>query len=356
MTFLLLVSTADDIARSVARADAPQLTMAPTPEFVRPLRVMGVRLNSDGTLTPTTEWMDVMSYPAGGGTILDCWDAFGIDCRGNLNGGDECGLPGPEYRWFFGPNYVQGFYATNWQAGNDGRTGASKRVAFAWFMNSGDTFLYALFTGKESRADCGGYTVDYSGVIYDFGYLPGGAFMADINLSGIGLSHILDSDGDGSVVIILAQSFNGMDFVLSPYSQCLLWGSDATWDGVPLVGTQNGIVYSETGCWDWHFGVCPDPLGPMIGFGDCVSGCSSDGCLGTETLSVKAKNKAGKCQVKAILKNGKVGGRYGFVMPTGQCRSAVANDRGKAVVKEYPSRPGNVSVETCGRWASVCCP
>ncbi|GIK15839.1 MAG: hypothetical protein BroJett003_08030 [Planctomycetota bacterium] len=84
--------------------------------------------------------------------------------------------------------------------------------------------------------------------------------------------------------------------------------------------------------------------------------CSSDGCNGTELLTAKVREKTCGCQVQAILKRGTPGSFYGFKMPNGACVSAEANRRGKAKVKQCPSRGGKVFVTSCSLEARVRCP
>ncbi|MCG3131285.1 MAG: hypothetical protein FLDDKLPJ_02075 [Phycisphaerae bacterium] len=84
--------------------------------------------------------------------------------------------------------------------------------------------------------------------------------------------------------------------------------------------------------------------------------CGSDGCNGTELLSAKVREKSCGCQVQAILKRGTPGLFYAFKMPDGTCVSAEANRRGKAKVKQCPSRGGKVFVHSCGLEARVRCP
>ncbi|MCC7290970.1 MAG: hypothetical protein IT449_02790 [Phycisphaerales bacterium] len=84
--------------------------------------------------------------------------------------------------------------------------------------------------------------------------------------------------------------------------------------------------------------------------------CASDRCEGTEELAAKVREKSCGCQVQAILKHGAVGKDYGFLMPDGECLSAEANRKGKAKVKQCPSRGGKVLVSSCGLEARVRCP
>lgn len=337
------------IASAVAAAPPP----TPVFEYAGPvqravaLRVMGVHMNADGTFTPTTDWIDAPQInPAT--SNLDCWDAFG----GSHSGAFMTGYPNP-------------FYAGNWQKGDDGKTGDATHVAFAWYVDRELTFVYGLFTGKNHYQDCTGYTVDYSGVVYDFGTLTAGAWYSDADLNGTGLFHTLDADGDGSYIGVLGTSFHGGSFGLHQGAQPLLWGANAVEDGVPLVGTNQAMQYDDLNldgahelpgeCVNYAYGRYPDPLQAKVGFGNCGN-CPSDACGGGETLTVKTKAKAGQCQVKAILKHGVASSAYGFSMPTGVCMSAATNDKGKAVVKEFPSRNGSVSVPTCGLTAGAACP
>ncbi|GMU36459.1 MAG: hypothetical protein KJ057_07450 [Phycisphaerae bacterium] len=95
---------------------------------------------------------------------------------------------------------------------------------------------------------------------------------------------------------------------------------------------------------------------PIINDHQYGSICSSDGCNGAELLTAKVREKTCGCQVQAILKRGTPGSFYGFKMPNGECVSAEANRRGKAKVKQCPSRGGKVFVTSCSLEARVRCP
>lgn len=93
---------------------------------------------------------------------------------------------------------------------------------------------------------------------------------------------------------------------------------------------------------------------PKIGSG---GGCGIGGqCNGAETLRASAKSKRGACQAKAVIKQATPGQVYAIRWPSGDCASAIANDRGKAIAKQYPAGSGVVTLPDCGLSANVVCP
>ncbi|MCG3130903.1 MAG: hypothetical protein FLDDKLPJ_01677 [Phycisphaerae bacterium] len=94
----------------------------------------------------------------------------------------------------------------------------------------------------------------------------------------------------------------------------------------------------------------------LLGEGGGGGPCNSDGCNGNESLKASARAKGCGCQVKGVLKNATPGAVYGIQLPSGQCVTTAANNRGKAKAKECPSVSGNVSVPTCGLSRAVNCP
>lgn len=329
-----------------------------------PVRICGARLLDDGRVVPTTAWVDYQQHVSEScGSTLDCWDAFGNDSVSAPYGGVECGLPGQQYRWYFGASYVSPFYAANWNQWTDGHVGDATRVEFFWFTTNSDMSYYFLFTGRNQPGDCS-YSVDYSGVAYDFGSVPPGASWADVDLEGTGLYHTLDPDGSGSYVGILADSWDGENVVLAQ-AQSMLWSANAASHGIPLAGMNHDIELDDDNptdgrldpeheCYSYAYGICPDPLQACVGFGNCNP--QNKHCSGSEKLKATTSQKLGTCKVKLVLKKGLPNHMYKLKLPTGECSLKTTSSDGKAVFHEYPSASGTASIPACGVSVEVNCP
>jgi len=345
--------------------------------FVPAIKAMAVTMNPDGTVTPKGDWVMLNNQGGGTGTAassLNLFDAFendGTACPGPAApaGGDACGLPGPGYRWFFGPSYHNPFtVAENDADGGGGVNGDRAEFGWYWYCSgSGTEDCYvAIFTGDTHDNTCGGAYNLIDGVVFGFGVLncnPGGYYYTDVcDLIGQGVPLTTYSDGvDGGV---LAQAFDGQTLTLCTGGQFMLWGENAgTGD---LAGEHDDISYDDDApadgqhgsgeCYSYGFGICPDPLHHMVGIEGAAQTCASDGCNGGEKLKARAKDKNGQCQVKGTVTNGSPGSVYGIVLPSGDCTQKAANSNGKASAKERPSSSGTVSVPTCGLSKAVTCP
>lgn len=260
------------------------------PIFVAPTAV--ARVAADGQLT--SPW-----YAVGdGGTAqsvcdtLLCFDAFEPD--GNVPGfpnecypAFDCGMGSS--RWWFGTGYTLGTFAANdMQSGCvDCRGAIAQRVEFAWYWGpcpghgGASRCLVGVWT-TENWADCeppaySGST--YSGVLYDFGTLdcnPGGYYFADIyDLCDLGLYHQLPADGAGGYLVVLSQGTSNGYIVLAEAGQTMLWGPKYVdtqgpkqyQDDNPRDAMHNFLDAALGGeCYDYAFGVCPNPLGACAAF------------------------------------------------------------------------------------------
>ncbi|MCG3125628.1 MAG: hypothetical protein CHACPFDD_00453 [Phycisphaerae bacterium] len=249
------------------------------------------RIAPDGQLS--SPW-----YETGEGGIsqtvcstLLAFDNFEVDPAGVPT---EC-YPPPcgmgSSRWFFGTAYANTFAANDMNVGCAGaQASESSRVGYAWYWgpcpSQGGTSrcLIAVFT-MEDWQDCAftgqGYAGTYSGILYDFGPLPcnpGNYFFTDVSdLCDFGLFHQLPFDGRGGYAIVLAQGTSGGFLVMAESGQCMLWGTKQGNpdhqgpfqydDDNPRDGVHN-FAPSDLGgeCYNYVFGVCPDPLGAAIAF------------------------------------------------------------------------------------------
>ncbi len=338
---------------------------------VDPQRVMHIAWNGDGTVTPLSDWVE-MSPPSGGETgtassSLNVFDAF-------YNDGNACGTGGapncPEGccdRYAF-EGYCNTFTVAEMDSERDG---TADRVQFAWYWTcdgSGtERCIVAVITGESPDFGCAGYALA-DGIIYDFGELPcngGGYYFADVCLCDAGMWQQVYKDGASAG--ILAKDFQGGELVFATCAQFILYGGYA--EGLfDLAGSHGPNQFNDDNprdgrhdfpgeCYNYAFGRCPDPLRWSMGMGDCGNvDCPSDACNGGEALKVKTRAKGCGCQLKAVLTNATPGLSYGFVMPDLECKTAVANSRGKAVAKDCPSRGGDVTVPTCGLRRTATCP
>lgn len=264
---------------------------------VSPIRVAGI----DRNLNLTTPWFDV----ANGGTAACpptalAFDAFEPD--GGIPGfptdglyGEDCGLGGS--RWFFGPSYCNMFIVNDMTLAPGFTGAASERPAWGWYWygdgNSAgsEQCFVAVFTAEDFDDSCAGpaATNYYSGILYDFGALgtnPGGYYFTDLQdgLCGSGLFHQMPTDDSGAYAVVLANAIGtGGTLYLATCGQMMLWGTKGgnpssqgaiQWDDDnPIDGTHT----APDECYDYTFGLCPDPLGAMMCFyaeggeTDCLS-------------------------------------------------------------------------------------
>ncbi|MCG3126365.1 MAG: hypothetical protein CHACPFDD_01200 [Phycisphaerae bacterium] len=246
---------------------------------------------------------------------LLCFDAFEPD--GNVPGfpnecypGFDCGMG--SHRWWFGTAYTLGTFAANdMQSGCVDCWGAvAQRLEFAWHWGpcpdhgGVSRCLVGVWT-TENWADCqapayAGST--YSGVLYDFGTLEcnaNGYYFADIyDLCDLGLYHPLPLDGAGGYLIVLSQGTSNGYIVLAEGGQTMLWGPKRVdtqgpkqyQDDNPRDAMHNFLDAALGGeCYDYAFGVCPDPLGACaafysdVGRSMCSPVCAREECCPCDT-------------------------------------------------------------------------
>lgn len=271
------------VVATVALAGGGEPQLAGPARFIRPQSV--ARIAPDGQIT--SPWYDL----GDGGVAqtvcqtLLCFDCFEPDASGVPTEcySIDCGRGGA--RWYFGTAFNNSFAANDMTMGCDDCDGtASERVEFTWYWGPcghfADPCYVAIFTA-ENWADCAypaykGST--YSGVIYNFGAITcnTGPYFADVSdLCDFGLFHQLPADGSGAYLIMLSNGTSGGHIVLSTGGQPMLWGTKSVDyqgpkqydDDNPKDGVHNYIEVSLGGeCYDYTFGVCPDPLGASIAF------------------------------------------------------------------------------------------
>lgn len=241
------------------------------------------------------------------------FDNFEPDVDGSVSGtvgfpigGGTCGLGSPEDadsgRWFFGTTYNNPFAANDMTAASGGGSDINDMVV-AWNFGAGaDRGMFLVISTFDSNAiadntglcDTPVNQDDASflgGVILDFGFDPGSSagyyftVVEDLStVSGISVPVPADLIGAYHVIIGTYVTDPATDGVLdtTPGSQPMLWGTgDAEAIGGAAdgdrPGTQNewqwdddfvidGVHQAPDECYNYAFGVCPDPLGAMIAF------------------------------------------------------------------------------------------
>lgn len=372
----LCVIIAAILVTGVALAGERELKPAPAATLIHPSRAISVLWNGDMSVTPVGGWSPLSqpgegrSYPTALSS-LNLFDAF-LDSDGPCPGGGGqsdtfC------YRWYLGPAYVNPFTVGEMDAVKDA---AADHIEFAFTIGRTPDHAYvAILTGESPDYGCGGYTLS-SGIVFDLGPLEDGAYTVDSVLDDPDM--FLLSYRQGAIGGIIAEDFIDTDgdgqpdtLVLAKVAQFILYGNKGVdEDNGPfdLAGSHGPIQWDDDNpidghhgqneCYNYAYGLCPDPLHWMVGLGDCGNSvtCPSDTCNGHETLTARVNSSGCGCKVKAILKHGDPGATYGFAMPSGECIPAKASDRGKAVAKECPSAGGKVEVQDCTLSADVVCP
>ncbi|MCG3126695.1 MAG: hypothetical protein CHACPFDD_01547 [Phycisphaerae bacterium] len=300
---LMVKSMACCCLASMAVADGGALQLLGNGKFMSPKSV--ARIAPNGQIT--SPW-----YNLGDGGVaqtvcqsLLCFDAFEPDglvpgfpneCYASIN----CGLGSA--RWFFGTAYNNSFCANDMTMGCDDCDGTvSERIQYAWFwgpcpLQGGIApCLIAVWTA-EDWLDCAAPAYSgstYSGVLYNFGSITcnTGYYFTDVtDLCDFGLFHQLPADGSGAYLIVLSNGTSGGFIVLSENGQPMLWGTKSVdfqgpkqYDDDNPKDAVHNFADSTLGgeCYDYTFGVCPDPLGACItlygaaGRVPCTESCSA---------------------------------------------------------------------------------
>jgi hypothetical protein len=218
------------------------------------------------------------------------FDCFGPDATGTPTDGlygVDCGLGSG--RWYLGTNFHNPHYAFDIHLSPGTQGKLATRMEFAWFdfRPMGDEHFYVVMWPVEDYdASCAGpaFTSTFGGIIFNFGMLyPDNYYYT--NIAHIAIPFQLPLDGVGGVEVVYAQAVTASSIVfISPCVQPMLWGTfdpgcdppgtntsfqvGTQWDDTnPLDGT---FGYPAIGlpseCKDYHYGVCPDPLGAMYCF------------------------------------------------------------------------------------------
>jgi hypothetical protein len=342
----------------ISSANAGELQPVGAGAKVTPVRVAPAQLINGEVVIG--EWQNY-AQPIAGCWGAEWWDGFDPDSAGFPEDEDGCGLGSS--RWFFGPSWVN-LAATNDMADVAAPGGEALFTNFAWYWYCGgsgtEQSVVALFTLEDMDGDaCSGFDNFYDGVAYDFGDLacnPGGYYYTNVDLTGSGLFHQMPTDGQGGYQIqFLTDDGNS----LATGAQPMLWGNGPTRPGTQGCvewdddNPADGAYDPNTECYDLCVGLCPDPLGAAVSFGDGSDDCDGGGCNGDEKL--KASCRRGT--VKGKLSRGTPGQTYTFTLDGGNPKDETANNNGKAKAKykNVPNGSHTVEVEDCGLSDTVNC-
>jgi hypothetical protein len=272
----------------VALAAAGLLTGAFAAEFVavkpgdmksiKPIRVAGVKGSSNGRLVMTTGWInytEVAGAQRVGNLLFDNYEGDGTQAPGNEFPTD--GLYGEKYffselgetegtRWIRrSASYRNVLWSRGMESlfsGGNGQEAVGVDVLFN--QNVDEPFLYALLTSDDPTTSTLPDFSTFSGIIYDFGPVPPGFYLSNIDLRDTGLSHTMPSDGRGSYMGIFGNAFDEGtgEITLSQQAQPGLWGTKPLnpsqinrfmWqDGKDDDGSHNGDFESNEYI-DWKF-------------------------------------------------------------------------------------------------------
>jgi hypothetical protein len=292
-------------------ADGPSkrvLHRAETPLRVQPTRAAQSEF-VDGRLILTSDWVEL------GATTRNPPNTYAYDAFE----GDENGVPTddapfgctpfmpPGARWLLGNTYNNPFWSNDMTTGPAAHGLECEGINLAWFWNidpvsgyddsDGDGILdqvcyMAVLTSETFGFQCEDYGLNslLPGVIYEFANLrdcvdaqQSGFLYTTIDLTGTGLFHAMPADGVGGHIVMYGTAYNPGtgEFTLARgegdvWAQPMLWCTDDAEPpgGSERIGTQEAIVYENidpdeppsSECYEYSFGVCPDPLGACIGF------------------------------------------------------------------------------------------
>jgi hypothetical protein len=332
---LAVAVVANAEARKVGRLQAmPWSGVTLTPDRVAKIDINGNRLS---------DWVELKKGGATDGPAcasldmaFDCYD-MADTASADPVAGDLCGLGGPGYRWFFGPDYN---IATQWNdmSGVVGPDALSRAVQGVYFFGDGSdldpgtpeleqNFAALIFTSEDWASDgCTEPAEVYDGIVAQFDGIPadpGGYYVVDVDVcDDPSLFWTKPTDGAGAYLLLWATYdqadpdtlfFTSTDVM--QWGTCDAGGTPCTGGTYMRVGTQDFVGYIddltvpldpvepdgcpfnvnmpdgifgdddlsedpigiECECVDLAAGLCPDPLGMMFAL---LSGEGGVACVG----------------------------------------------------------------------------
>jgi hypothetical protein len=321
---------------SMALAAGDQLQRASATKEVVPVRIG--QLGPDHSII---RWVDYGNrQECTFDLTFDCYEPdVGDDCGfGDAYpvGGDDCGINtnecvgSPSLRWYFGRSYCN-MYSSNdmkFDPAYSGRSAERICIAWQWWVNGPQTgenmaLVVETFDGFDETCQFGdpnGFGNWLGGVVAYYGYYngsAGGYYYTDLDLCGYDWVP-LPPNGYGSynLWILTYDDADPNVLYLATCGQPMLWGSgldeyptqDCTDRGHGPCpdgesSDQDSIQWDDDTnydgwhdapdeCYDYTFGVCPDPLGSMVCMwvdedGDeCVGDIDGDGRTYQEDLGL----------------------------------------------------------------------
>ncbi len=311
-TLLATVSCSMLLSLSVAFADGAQkprqheLFTGPI-QYAQPLRACKVRM-INRQIVQVGPWVDLSQFspasdfqpsPCGSGTLaFDNNELHPPDVCQNPKYGDPCngpdGTPMGCSRWYFGPDYYNPLWINDMIVVPGTEGAQADALQPVWYMQraEGNTsnFYMAIFTGEFADGtltnfdNCSDTDLTiYDGVAFDFGSTIGtGGWRSDICLAGSGLSLQMPNSGQGVYIVGYFSDLTTPTLWPDPV-QPLLWGTKpgnpsqqgpTQWDDD---NPSDGQITLPDECYDYTYGVCPDPLGGMMAFWVPAAGCVPNG-------------------------------------------------------------------------------
>lgn len=258
-------------------------------QAIQPIAMAKIRKEANGQVTMLTEWMPVGSFADRGTTLR--FDGAGQSSGFPATSADciTAGLPDGS-RWYFGPTAINPHHASDYSM-DDGAAAAGgtfEALDYQWWVNATAPFLLAVFPYSDYPADptteCAILATGSDGVIFDFGTVTGGGGYFFTAITGISALNI-NLEANGYLEFVHAEAFDGTTLTIASYeTQPMLYGTPElrgeVGPGVSFGGQWDDdapldAVFGDGECYDYTFGVCPDPLSASFAIYTLGGGCPS---------------------------------------------------------------------------------
>lgn len=329
----LLACAAGMACCSLALAKPPLEKLRPGAE-IQPISIahakkVNGKIVKDGPWIPYTGGFGARNAPVNA-PFYDCYGrepalapagSVGTNCVPACQSSVDSGL-----RWFFGSGYENPNTIEDMQDCACPPGSVISEVDLGFFWGATDNLFIIYFpieevlefngtdcTDPSTMTDTGG-----GGVILNYGVVPGSStfyyYSRVPGLDAIGmLSPSTDDNGDaagladGSYQMIISDAVTSSAIFLAPGPcQSMLWGTGQT-TGDCRPGLNNGDAFDDDAptdgafanpaeCYDYTFGLCPDPLGKMncFSYARCPADFNNDGFIdGSDSDSFNNAFEAG---------------------------------------------------------------
>jgi hypothetical protein len=268
-------------------------------QLVQPLQACKVRL-INGQVVQVSPWIDLSQFnpadglppspcAAGGNLAFDnvemnangqlCENTkYGDACDLNQDGQPDC----PKYFWWFGAGYRNPFWVNDMTVVSGTEGSQATGLVPVWYVSNtqNNTFIMAIFTAEDFDDTCNGPAAGniYDGVAFNFGTIGTGGWYSTICLDGTGLFLQMPTDGSGAYMAVYLSSLDPPT-LYPENAQPFLWGTKPNnpsqqgpmqWDDD---NPTDGQHTAPDECYNYTFGVCPDPLGASMAFWAAAAGC-----------------------------------------------------------------------------------